>query len=207
MVLPSIHAVNTSNWTHCIHDRFRLALSLLPFVSSDVYRTKGGHFWIKATRGRRRSYVEQHARLQLHLSPPDVLAGLCWCEVRQQTGFHLPGLCHRFHRLHLHRSARLCLQTSSFPVSQEFFVFTKSALAVDLFVCLFFLNDQWAFQFAACAYWEIGPSVAMYWMTACVWRRSTCRWKDPKKEQTPTSPSSWVKKNMSTSDQPLIRLH
>lgn len=193
MVLPSIHAVNTSNWTHGIHDRFRLALSLLPFVSSDVYRTKGGHFWIKATRGRRRSYVEQHARLQLHLSPPDVLAGLCWCEVRQQTGFHLPGLCHRFHRLHLHRSARLCLQTSSFPVSQEFFVFGKSALAVDL-LFVFFLNDQWAFQFAACAYWEIGPSVAMYWMTACVWRRSTCRSKDPKKEQTPTSPSSWVKK-------------
>lgn len=202
MVLPSIHAVNTSNWTHCSHDRFRLALSLLPFVSSDVYRTKGSHFWIKATRGRRRSYVEQHARLQLHLSPPDVLAGLCWCEVRQQTGFHLPGLCHRFHRLHLHRSARLCLQTSSFPVSQELFVFGKSALAVDL--GFFF---EWPMSFLICSVCILGNRTISGHVlddSLCV-KTINVPMKGPEEGADTNFTVVMGKKNMSTSDQ--IGLH
>lgn len=179
------------NWFHGI---LPPSLSLLVFVSSDVYCTKGRHFWIKASRGWRCSYAEQHARLRLHLSPPDVLAGLCWCEVRQQTGVHLPGLCHCLHRLHIHRSACLCLQTSSFPVSKGFWIFRNWALAIDVFFFVFLVFfDQIALLFAACAYWEIGPSVAMNWTTACVWRRSTCRWQNLKTELTPTSPLSWVK--------------
>ena len=56
------------------------------------------------------------------MPPPDVLAGLCGSEVRQQTGLHLPGLRHCLHRLHLCRSAGLRLQTATIPVSVDWFI-------------------------------------------------------------------------------------
>lgn len=56
------------------------------------------------------------------MPPPDVLAGLCGSEVRQQTGLHLLGLRHRLHCLHLCRSAGLRLQTATIPVSVDWFI-------------------------------------------------------------------------------------
>lgn len=100
----------------------------------DVHRAQGSHFWVKAARRRWGGHVEQHASVRLHLSPPDVLAGLCGCQVRQQTGLHLLGLRHRLNRLHLRWSAGLRLQTTKFPVSVDCTI-PQSAATAGLF-CL-----------------------------------------------------------------------
>lgn len=147
----------------------------------DVHSTKGSHFCVQTPWRWRGSNVEQHEGVWFHLSFPHVLVGLCGCEICQQAGFHLSGLCHRLHRVHLCWSAGLSLQTSTFPVSAAcVFCNTWPAFRSG--------PTSLVFPSIVCAYWGIELLEAMSLITASAQKPSGCWLKSLQRELMPTSP-------------------